>query len=245
MNSYTIRSLAIVLALVAYPAVTVAQTDLSGVWMRQQPGNGFADTAPPAMTPTALEQFKANRSTVGPNAALDANDPTLTCIPPGVPYVLSIPTPFEFIQVQGEVVQLFEYNHFVRRIHTDGRSHPANLRDTGSYEWLGHSIGRWEGDTFVIDTIGFNDATWLDRLGHPHSDALHVVERIRRVKGDTLEYDVTIEDPKSYASSWTGRMVFELRPEWEILEHICTTTGDSYLEYKQKTWAPVSQGTTR
>ena len=88
---------------------------------------------------------------------------------------------------------------------------------------MGHSIGQWEGDTFVIDTIGFNEETWLDRLGHPHSDALHVVERIRRLDHDTLEYGVTVEDPKAYAAPWTGRMVFKLRSDWEILEHSCTT----------------------
>ncbi|MSO83669.1 MAG: hypothetical protein EXQ53_10300 [Acidobacteria bacterium] len=153
--------------------------------------------------------------------------------------MLAVPTPFEIVHTRWQVIQLFEYNHFVRRIHTDGRPHPADLRDSGVYEWHGHSIGRWEGDTFVIDTIGFNDATWLDRLGHPHSDALHVVERIRRVDHDTLQYGVTIEDPKAYAGPWTGEMVFRLRPDWEIFEHVCTTKGDAYSEYKQKAWAPA------
>lgn len=234
-----IHSLVAVIALTACPAGASAQVDLSGVWMRQAPGNGFSEAPPPPMTPWGVEQFRSHKPTVGPQAALDANDPTLACAPPGLPYVLAIPTPFEIVQTRGQVMQLFEYNHFVRRIHTDGRPHPADLRDTGVYEWHGHSIGRWEGDTFVIDTIGFNDATWLDRLGHPHSDALHVVERIRRVDHDTLEYGVTIDDPKAYTAPWAGRMIFTLRPDWEIFEHVCTTTGDAYLEYKQKAWTPA------
>lgn len=231
-----IRSLVAVIAFTSAASFAYAQVDLAGVWMRQPPGNGFSETPPPAMTPWALERFKAHKPTVGPSAALDANDPTLDCAAPGVPYVLAVPTPFEIVHAPGQVIQLFEYNHFVRRIHTDGRPHPPNLRDTGSYEWMGHSIGRWEGETFVIDTIGFNDATWLDRLGHPHSDALHVVERIRRLDRDTLEYAVTVEDPKAYVAPWTGRMVFKLMADWEILEHVCTTRGDAYLEYKAKAW---------
>lgn len=245
MTTRIALSLLVVIVLTAAPSAASAQGDLSGVWIRQPAGNTFSETPPPPMTPWALERFHAHKPTVGPKAALGANDPTLDCAPPGVPYILAVPTPFEFVHVPGQVIQLFEYNHFVRRIHTDGRPHPANLRDTGSYEWMGHSVGRWDGETFVIDTIGFNDATWLDRLGHPHSDALHVVERVRRLDHETLEYGVTVEDPKAYAAPWTGRMVFKLRSDWEILEHSCTTKGDAYLEFKEKAWAPGSEGTTR
>jgi hypothetical protein len=223
----------------SWPPAAAAQHDLSGVWMRQQPGNGFSDTPPPPLTAWALERFAANRPTVGPHATLDANDPTLDCAPPGVPYVLAVPTPFELVHADGEVIQLFEYNHFVRRIHTDGRGHPADLRATGAYEWLGHSIGRWEGNTLVIDTTGFNDATWLDRLGHPHSDALHLVERLRLLSDDTLEYAVTVDDARAYSAPWTGRLLFTRRPDWEILEHVCTPKAKTYEEFKQKAWAPA------
>jgi hypothetical protein len=238
-----IRPIVLAGALIGFPALghPAAAQDLSGVWMRQPPGSGFSTAPPPQMTAWAAARFSANKPTVGPNASLDSNDPTLDCAPPGVPYILAIPTPFEIVQMPGEILQLFEYNHFVRRIHTDGRGHPADLRDTGTHEWSGHSIGWWEGDTFVIDTIGFNDETWLDRLGHPHSDALHVVERLRRLDHDTLQYEVTVEDPKAYVSPWAGRMSFSLRPDWEILEHVCTTRGDEYLEYKRRAWERPAQ----
>jgi hypothetical protein len=229
---------ALALALAA-GAGTAAAQDLSGVWMRQAPGSTFSSAPPPPMTAWAAARFAANRPTVGPNASLDATDPTLECIPPGVPYILTIPTPFEFVQTPGQVIQLFEYNHFVRRIHTDARDHPDDLADTGTYEWLGHSIGWWERDTLVIDTVGFNDQTWLDRLGHPHSDALHLVERLRLVDPDTLEYGVTVNDSKAYEAPWEGRMIFTRRADWEIFEHICTTKGDEYLEYKQRAWEPT------
>ncbi len=241
-----LRNLLLAIVILAtWPSKATAQVDLSGVWLRQPAGNGFSDIPPPPMTSWALERFNANKPTVGPRAALDANDPTLNCAAPGVPYILAVPTPFEFVHTAGQVIQLFEYNHFVRRIHTDGRTHPSNMSDTGSYEWMGHSIGRWDGDTFVIDTVGFNDATWLDRLGHPHSDALHVVERIRRLDQDTLEYGVTIEDPKAYAAPWTGRMIFKRRAGWEILEHSCTTNGEAYSEFKEKAWAKDAGSPTR
>ena len=236
MTKRLILSLFIVAASWLCPRAAAAQHDLSGVWMRQQPGNGFSEDPPPPLTAWALERFAANRPTVGPHAALDANDPTVYCAPPGVPYVLAVPTPFELVHANGEVIQLFEYNHFVRRIHTDGRGHPDDLRTTGAYEWLGHSIGRWEGDTFVIDTIGFNDVTWLDRVGHPHSEALHLVERLRRPTPDTLEYSVMVDDPRAYNAPWTGRMLFVRRPDWEILEHVCTTTANSYDAFKEKAW---------
>lgn len=212
-----------------------AARDLSGVWIQQQPGATFARTLP-AMTAWAEARFRANKATIGPTAAIDANDPTVECFPPGVPYVLLVPVPFEFVEAAGRVVQLFEYNHNVRRIYTDGRAHPANLQSTESAQWMGHSIGEWMGDTFVIDTIGFNDRTWLDRAGHPHSAALHVVERIRRIDHGTLEYAVTVDDPQAYAAPWGGTMLFALRPDWEILEHHCVPEGEEYLRYKERAW---------
>ncbi len=77
---------------------------------------------------------------------------------------------------------------------------------------MGDSIGRWEGDTLVVDVIGFNDKTWLDRMGHPHSDALHLVERLQRASPDRLDIDMTIDDPKAYSKTWTARRTFRLRP---------------------------------
>jgi hypothetical protein len=87
--------------------------------------------------------------------------------------------------------------------------------------WMGDSIGRWEGDTLVVDTVGFNDRTWLDQVGHPHSDALHLVERIRRHDHDTLQIDFTFDDPKAYTQPWTGEKLFKLRLDWNISEYVC------------------------
>ena len=215
--------------------------DLSGVWMEQSTGGTFSKDPAPPMTPWAETKFRANLPTMGPRAALDANDPTLNCFPPGLPYILIIPTPVEIIQTPGRLTELFEYDHSVRRIYTDGRKHPGDLKETGVDQWMGHSIGRWAGDTLVVDTIGFNDKTWLDRLGHPHSDALHVVERIRRVDHDTLEDRITVADPVAYTRPWKGLVLFKLKSNWDIFEHICVTQaeeGRDYFQYHERTWSP-------
>jgi hypothetical protein len=86
---------------------------------------------------------------------------------------------------------------------------------------MGDSIGKWEGDTLVVDATGFNDKTWLDNEGHPHSEDLHLVERIRRVSHDTMTIDTTIEDPKAYTKPWGGHAIYELKPDWTLGEMIC------------------------
>jgi hypothetical protein len=234
------RRLAIAVLFLGVPGFAGAQSgvhDLSGVWMVQEPGGSFSASPPPPMTAWAAARFRNNKPTIGPDAALDANDPTLDCVPPGVPYILVIPTPFEFVHTRGQIIQLFEYSHFVRRIYTDGRGHPATLGDTGSHEWLGHSIGRWEGATLVVETTGFNGQTWLDRLGRPHSDALRVVERVTRTDADTLDYRVAVHDEKAYTAPWEGRMLFRRRDGWQLLEHTCVASEDAnYVDYKTRAW---------
>ena len=104
---------------------------------------------------------------------------------------------------------------------------------------MGSSIGKWEGDTFVVDTIGFNDKTWVDRLGHPHSEELHLVERFRRVDASTMEIDMTIEDPKAYSKPWTVQLRYTLRPpEWRILELVCEDDA-TFTDFEKITAAPA------
>ena len=100
----------------------------------------------------------------------------------------------------------------------------------------GDSIGKWEGDTLVVDTIGFNDKTWLDRVGHPHSEDLHVVERFRRADPNTLKINLTLEDPKAYTKPWTSELTFQLRKDWNITEIICedSATLNDFLKTEEK-----------
>ena len=176
------------------------------------------------MTAWAEERFKASKPSFGPRMVADSNDPVnptvlnaTGCFPTGVPRIYLHPFPMEIIQLKGRVILFFEFNHFVRQIYTDGRKHNTDLGPT----WMGDSIGKWDGDTLVVDTIGFNDKTWLDRAGHPHSDALHLVERFRRTERSTLQDDLTIEDPKAYTKPWSGHLVFRLKPDWNITEMVC------------------------
>jgi len=110
---------------------------------------------------------------------------------------------FEVRQFQDMVLILYDQDHGVRRVYMDGRGHPANLTPT----WNGHSIGRYDGDTLVIDTVGIKDKVWLDIQGHPHTDAVRVTERIRRVQPERLEIEVTIDDPQTYKKPWKMKLV--------------------------------------
>ena len=171
----------------------------------------------PPFLPGVEELFKA-RDLENLQADPDVGpDPTQRCIPPGIPRTMLQPFPWEIVQARDRVIMIFEYQSLVRQIFMDGREHPKDLEPT----YMGHAIGKMEGDTLVVDTVGFNDKTWLDPKGLPHSEALHVVERIRRVDHDTLNVGYTIDDPKSYAKPWTAQVVFKLHPEWQIQEYVC------------------------
>ncbi len=198
--------------------------DLSGIWNRGAgrtaagifddeaggvPFLGFTKQEPP-LQPSAMEKYKANRMGIT-DARLkgrDDSDPSNSCFPPGPTRIFTVPRPFEIRQAAEVVYILAETDHWVRRIYMDGRGHPDGYPST----WMGHSIGKYDGDALVVDTAAINESTWIDTLGHPHSDALHLVERIRRANHDTLEIEVTFEDPKAYTKPWTGKKVYRLQP---------------------------------
>jgi len=190
--------------------------DLTGVWLEKQNLIAFSPNEPP-FQPWAEAKYRAAKPGYGAHATPDSQDPILSCYPPGVPRILLIPFPTQIIQIPGQVMMVFEYDHFVRFIDLERRQHPKDP----SPSWMGDSIGHWEGDTLVVDTVGVNDKTWLDQVGHPHSDALHVIERIRRPDHDTLVDDLTIDDPKAYTKPWNGHKVFALKRGWHLLEYIC------------------------
>jgi len=138
---------------------------------------------------------------------LQAHDPTLNCWPTGVPRQAGTPYPMQIAQSKDLVVIMYEgAAHTFRIIPTDGRPH-------GKFDqlWMGDSVGRWEGNTLVVDVVNFNDKTWLDSSGHPHSDKLHITERYTRPAPDTLRYEVTIDDPVAYTKSWTTTYMYSRR----------------------------------
>jgi hypothetical protein len=187
-------------------------------WDPSDPRGQKPELAP--MTPWAAEKFKEVHPPFGINETFEAiNDPVQKyCDPPGVSRIYFYPWQFTFIQAPDVVYILYEFSRVWRSVAMN-RDHPKDPDIT----WLGDSIGRYEGDTLVVDTIGFNDKTWLDHVGHPHSDALHVVERFRLVDQDTLELTVTVSDPKAYTKSLTNSKTFS-RSISPMGETICSAS---------------------
>jgi hypothetical protein len=195
--------------------------DITGVWDGTRSGYDFASFSKgdPAMTDWGKAQFDAAKPSQGPRGVSlkETTDNVYKCFPPGMPYIYLQIFPMQIVQTPKEVIEIFEYDHNVRHIYIDGRKHPDDLTPT----YNGHSIGHWEGDTLVVDTVGLNGKIWLDRLGHPESDQMHIVERIHRVDEKTLQVDLTFDDPKAYPKPWNAVMKFRSRPDWDIMELIC------------------------
>ena len=199
----------------------VPPVDISGVWhpLPGDRGRAFGDEEP-LMQPRAAAVYQRNRQGLtNPNdKGLDQYDPLYNCLPPGPTRNIGRPFPFEIRQFPDTVFLLFEIGHWQRRIFVDGRGHPAGFPVT----WMGHTVGRYEGDKLVTDTVSINDGSWIDGLGHPHSTELHLLENWRRIDHETLEYEVTFDDPKTYLKPWGGKELFRLqRPPYdEILEDV-------------------------
>ena len=163
------------------------------------------------LQPWAKELYDQRR------ASLSKDDPEGFCLPAGVPRIS--PFPQKFVQTRDLFIILDEGNiHSYRQIFLDGRGHPPGIDQL----WMGHSIGKWEGnDTLVVDSVGFNDKTWLNGQGLPHTDKLHVTEKYRRPDLGHVEVEITIDDPGALTAPHTFTRTFLLRPEWELLEYVC------------------------
>jgi hypothetical protein len=190
------------------PLKPSAQGDLAGVWVVRGSTNLPDDLPYRAEALKLWQERKAN---------LAKEDPAAYCLPNGVVRITSLP--YKIVQTPQLVVLLSEGNtHSFRRFFLDGRSHNLDLEPNS---WTGDSIGKWEGSTLVVDTIGFNDRTWLDDTGKPHSDQLHVVERYRRPDSGRLEIRYTIEDPKFLTRPYTFTRTL-VPANREIQERFCT-----------------------
>lgn len=153
-------------------------------------------------------------------------DYTGHCLPAGLTRLVNTPMPMQIVQGPNNVVLLFEGFASYIVVPTDGREHPKKLEPT----WYGNSIGHYEGDTLVIDSTGFNDKTRLDTIGHPHSDQMHVVQRYTRAPGDTITFEITVEDPKAYSKPFTNKRTFKLRRDWELMEYSCEENNKEVTE---------------
>ncbi len=199
-------------------SAAVNPRDFSGHWDRSTPivsfGNvptGAARESPGVQeapfTPTGRALYEANRPGYGPRRSTKRNDPLGRCEPLGlarhlITEIIEPHSTFEIVQTPGRILQFFEYRHDWREIWMDGRALPALA--AVEPKWNGYSVGRMVGDTLVVDSLGFDERSWVDKFGSPHSEQMRLEERYRRVDAGTLELVMTITDPVVYAKPWVS-----------------------------------------
>ena len=187
--------------------------DLTGVWHGEGSGDLSRNTLPGqemTLTPYGLERYK----TVD-----HSKDPNVFCLPPGPARMIMMAHPAMIVQRPDVVAILSESQRVFRIIYTDGRPHHAEVYDYP--EWMGSSVGKWEGDTLVVDTVSINARTWLDTSGHEHSDKLRMTERFRIADPNTLEHVVTYVDPVFFVKPFTTRRTFKRQVGDRIMDHSC------------------------
>ena len=191
------------------PRDSKGRADLSGMWMRGPSGGAANDPVPYKPEALAKQQEFRKRD--------NADDPMARCLLVGIPRIFSMPMPFKIVQLPNEVIFLHEAFRGIRVVPTDGRGHPPDHEPA----YLGSSVGRWDGDTLIIDVRGFNDSTWLGYGATHHSDQLQVTERLRRTGPETIQYEATLTDPVVFTKPWTVRNTFVLRPDERLREYEC------------------------
>ncbi len=220
------------------PKAADGRPDLSGLWQteaappallaRLLPGaaNGAGEDAPSQYFLNIFADIKPDEVPFQPTAAaafqklamnFTRESPLSRCLPTGVPMVEIAPAPYKIVQGRGMTVMLYERDTTFRQIYTDGRKLPADP----SPAWMGYSVGKWDGDSLVVDTIGLNDRSWLDARGHTHSDALHLTEQFHRLDFGHMQVRMTIDDPKTYTKPFTITLKQRLLPDTDLLESFC------------------------
>ena len=228
------------------PRASNGKPDLSGVWhveptpraeMERLLGPELLKAADATSVPgmeldtiskyaiNILLDFKPEDAPMRPEAAAifakraqgQAHDPGVDCLPLGIPISSLVSEVHKIVQTPGLIVDLLEVDNAHRQIYTDGRPLPADPQPS----WLGYSVGKWDRDTLVVDTIGFNDKAWLDVLGHPRSEAMRITERLRRRDFGHLDVEMTFDDPKMYTKPFTIKVTHQLLPDSDILEYFC------------------------
>jgi hypothetical protein len=205
----------------AAPRAADGKPDLSGVWRVRQ-GSYLvyvtSDLKPEEILPWAAAVYKERAQ----NFRKDTDG--IQCLPPGPKAGISgLSFPMKIVQTPGLMVVLYEYQTIYRQIFVDGRTLPDDPNPT----WMGYSVGKWDGDTLVVTTAGFNDRTTLDLGGHPHTEALRVTERFRRRDAGHIDLQVTLDDPKAYTRPWTLPIELDLIPDGELIEYVCENERDA------------------
>jgi hypothetical protein len=273
-------SFAVIAAMLAFSAVTFAQTygtpgyapgtwkpqevpkdlskpkpynprDFSGVWSSPTKAGYFerhalndkwlpiqdksipdqmrSQTYPPPLTDWGKAKFEETKPSYGPRSVAPGlgNDTVSTCDPMGYPrdlYEANL-RPFEIIQAPDRMLIHMQYHEIWRQVWTDGRELPKDPDPA----WMGYSIGKWDGDTFVITSTGYDERTWLDHLGNPHSDQMVLVERWKHPDANTLTLDMTITDPKTYTAPWVGETITFVRAKAAVFEELCVPSEEEHF----------------
>jgi hypothetical protein len=196
----------------AAPRTADGKPDLSGLWRLNGLGYTFNifGNQTVEMLPWAREVYATRMSGFGKDS------PSANCLPAGPRAGLFGMEPVKFVQTDGLLLILYE-DAPTRQVFLDGRSLPVDPNPA----WMGYSVGRWEGETLVVESAGFNDRTWLDLAGHPHTEALRVTERFRRIDVGRMRLDMTFDDPQTYTRPWTITVDVHLAPDTELLENVC------------------------
>lgn len=201
----------------------------TGIWEMPLGPAAFAPGPQPSLTPRYAARLKAFQD--AQKAGQEQDNPSANCVPPGMPEIMGQPYPMQIMYGPGQIsIQLEAYMQ-MRHIYTDGRAHPADPNLT----YNGDSIGHWEGDTLVVDSVGFTDGTQLGlSFGMRHSDKMHVVERFRLTDPDTLAVQTTIDDPEALAKPWVTSRTFKRHRDWTIAEYVCEQNNRNLVDDQGK-----------
>jgi len=222
------------------PRAPDGKPDLSGMWITAEGlpcPESLKDDTGDCLEKSPLSRFAADLNKAVPGGLpfqplsleilkqrqQSGLDPHVRCLPSNFPRMFTLPHITKFVQTRKLLLLINEYNASYRQIFMDGRTRPEVTLPA----WYGYSTGKWEGDALVVDTIGFNDRSWLDDAGHPHTDALHTIERFTRPDFGHLRVQITIDDPKAYTKPWTETIRFELAADTEMLEDVCDNEKDA------------------
>jgi len=203
------------------PRSSDGHPDLSGIW-ESGTNKYILDIAADLKEGVPFQPWAKALVAERADGSHSGEDPFANCLPQGVPRVNASPPPWKVIQKPDVIVILYESANTWRQVFLDGRE----LSDDYPPTFLGYSTGKWDGDTLVVDTRGFNGKTWLDQTGKPTSESLHVIERFRRVDFGHLEIQITIDDPKVYTRAWSVKEQARLMPNADVIENACENNLD-------------------
>jgi hypothetical protein len=211
--------------------------DFSGIWMGKGGAFNTLSSNPPQMTALGKARYDAAKPGIGPRSQPLGNDPIMACDPIGYPRVAFYNAyPMEFVQTKDRLIEFFSFFYTHRTIYLDGRKLPDDPEPT----WYGYSVGHWEGNVLTVQTIGFNDQSWLDNDGHPHSDEMRIDERFERVDHDTIISTMTLTDPKVYTAPWVSdTKTWKLTARAALREDLCAPSDEA--AYKKDMRDPAAK----